>query len=98
MRLCPRCGVHIATTHDVAAGVPKTDTFGEDRLETSLVRALDDEIEYMRKEGGSRFHQIRNGEMVTEVAGHFVYKFDFDGDRLETDVPVLLQRCQCFPW
>jgi Cdc6-like AAA superfamily ATPase len=92
MRLCPRCGVQITTTHDeVAADVPKTETFGEDKLETSLVRALDDEIEYIRKEGGSRFHQIRNGEMVTEVAGSFVYKFDFDGDRLETDVPVLLQ-------
>ena len=61
------------------------------RLKQVLYRALDDEIEYIKKEGGSRFHQIRNGERITEVAGHFVYKFDFDGDRLETDVPVLLQ-------
>jgi hypothetical protein len=92
MRLCPRCGVQIATTHDgVAADVSKNETYGEEKLETSLVRSLDDEIEYIKKEGGSRFHQIRNGERLTEVAGSFVYRFDFDGDRLETDVPVLLQ-------
>jgi len=92
MRLCPRCGVEIAATDDdLAADVSKAETVGDAKLETSLVRALDDEIEYIKKEGGSQFYQIRNGERVTEVAGSFVYRFDFDGERLQTDVPVLLQ-------
>ena len=38
MRLCPRCGVQIATMHDeVAVDVPRTETSGEQTLETSLV-------------------------------------------------------------
>ncbi|MGA2790832.1 MAG: AAA domain-containing protein [Candidatus Bathyarchaeia archaeon] len=62
-----------------------------DALSSNLVAALNDEIEHIKKEGGSRSYTIKNGERISEIAGRFVYSFDFDGDRLETDVPVQLQ-------
>lgn len=92
MRLCPRCGTPITHEQEDAAVKATTQTTKvENTLETNLIRALDDEIEYITTEGGSRFYSIRNGECISEIAGEYVYRFDFDGDRLNIDVPVQLQ-------
>ena len=92
MRLCPRCGIPITCEEEpspIRAAAETTKT--GDTLEASLVRALNDEIEYVKTEGGSRFYSIRNGGRISEIAGEFVYRFDFDGDALNIDVPVQLQ-------
>lgn len=95
LRFCPKCGVPIASGK---AGIRRDNTkssgkkpTSEESLSSNLVAALNDEIEYIKKEGGSRSYTIKNGERISEIAGRFVYSFDFDGDRLETDVPVQLQ-------
>jgi hypothetical protein len=59
-----------------------------DDLKQNLLNALTDEIEHIKKEGGSNSYTIRNGERIGRVSGRSVFRFDFDGERLETDVPV----------
>ena len=59
-----------------------------DDLKQNLLHALSDEIGHIKKVGGSNSYTIRNGERIGRVSGRSVYRFDFDGERLETDVPV----------
>jgi hypothetical protein len=61
-----------------------------DDLRQNLLRALADEIEYIKTEGGTNSYTIMNGERIGRVSARSVYRFDFDGERLETDVPVQL--------
>jgi hypothetical protein len=93
LRFCPRCGRPIAQGQgDYAINVDKKrGAQVRDTLVGNLVRALDDEIEHIKKVSGSRSYVIRNGERIGQVVGKVVYRFDYDGDRLETDVPVSLQ-------
>jgi hypothetical protein len=92
LRLCPRCGVPFEPgkkEKDKVKSVGKAQS--GDALSNDLVVALNDEIEHIKREGGSRSYTIKNGEKISAVADRFVYTFDFDGDPLETDVPVQLQ-------
>ena len=91
LRFCPKCGVPIETAGESHKTKPSEREPTADSLSSNLVHALNDEIEYIKKEGGSRSYTIKNGERISEIAGRFVYSFDFDGDRIETDVPVQLQ-------
>lgn len=92
LRFCPKCGVPITPSETTSIEAIRAETRRNDAgLTGNLLRALNDEIEYIRKEGGSRSYIIRNGERIGQVVGKVVYRFDLDGDRLETDVPVSLQ-------
>ena len=95
LRICPKCGVPVGQSYagsrsERPKSTSKEETVGGS-LRDNLVLAVNDEIEFIKREGGSRSYTLKNGERISEIADRFVYSFDFDGDRLETDVPVQLQ-------
>jgi superfamily I DNA and/or RNA helicase len=95
LRFCPKCGIpvtKVTNTPETPEAQPEpTVRPKHGTLAEKLVQALNDEIEYVKKEGGSRFYTLRNGERVGQVVGRLVYRFDFEGERIEADVPVVLQ-------
>lgn len=91
LRFCPKCGTPILGPETGRAKATQAIQSPTGRMAQNLLTALADEIEHLRKEGGSRTYTIRNGEKIARVAGRAVYRFDYDGDRIDDDVPILLQ-------
>ena len=93
LRLCPKCGTSItqsATETEITHKIQPSQA-AKIELKDNLVHASNDEIDFIKKEGGTRSYVIRNSEKIGTFSEKTIYRFDFDGDRIETDVPVLLQ-------
>jgi len=91
LRLCPKCGVAITLSASETNDKIQPSQKSNIELKDNLVHALNDEIDFIKKEGGTRSYIIRNGEKIGKFSEKTIYRFDFDGDRIETDVPVALQ-------
>jgi hypothetical protein len=62
-----------------------------EELRARLSAALRDEIEHLRKEGGSTRYILRAGELVGRIGSSYVYRFRFEGEGLQDDVPARLR-------
>ncbi len=93
LRFCPKCGIPIekAASTQEKPNAPQGSRIPQGPTAEKLLQALNDEIEHIKREGGSRSYTLRNGQRIGQVAGRAVYRFDFEGERIEADVPVLLQ-------
>jgi len=99
IRFCPKCGawvppesirqLHQAPKRETGTAAEEIKSLAD--LTSNLVAALSDEIEHLNKEGGSARYILRRGELVNRIGSLYIYRFHFEGEPLQDDMPAGLR-------